>query len=119
MASAAQGARTAAICFSCFVWSFLLFCLFEIFPALVPLACLDNVLGYYVYKANYIPDPKFGFREKPFNRRLIHDFKGTQLSASLQSLSVPPQRGKWSTTQLTLIGTLKEEKSPPDSSPMS
>jgi hypothetical protein len=35
------------------------------------------VLGYYAYKVNYIPDPELVFREKPFNRRVIHNFTGT------------------------------------------
>lgn len=66
--------------FSCLVSSFLLFSLLEIFPSLIPLTHLDNILGYYAYKANYLPDPELGFREKPFNRRVIDDFAGTQYS---------------------------------------
>jgi hypothetical protein len=80
--------------FSCFVSSFLLFCLFEIFPALVPLTHLDNVLGYYAYKANYIPDQELIFREKPFNRRVIHEFTGTQ-SSLRYGIEVQPYSIEW------------------------
>lgn len=80
--------------FSCFVSSFLLFCLFEIVPALVPLTHLDSIFGYYAYKANYIPDPELIFREKPFNRRVIHDFTGTQSSARY-GIEVQPYSIEW------------------------
>ena len=80
--------------FSCWVSSFLLFCLFEFFPALVPLTHLDNVFGYYAYKANYIPDPQLIFREKPFNRRVIHDFTGTQFSPRY-GIEVQPYTIEW------------------------
>lgn len=60
--------------------SFLLFYLLETFPSLVSLTHLDNVSGYYAFKANYISDPELVFREKPFNRRVIHRFTGTGYS---------------------------------------
>jgi hypothetical protein len=68
--------------FSCFVSSFLFFCLFEIFPSMIPLTHLDKILGYYAYKANYIADLELVFREKPFNRRVIDDFMGTPVIGS-------------------------------------
>lgn len=80
--------------FSCFASSFVVFCLFEIFPALVLLTHLDNVLGYYAYKANYIPDPELVFREKPFDRRVIHDFTGTQYSPRY-GIEVQPYSIEW------------------------
>jgi hypothetical protein len=80
--------------FSCFVSLFLLFCLLETFPSLIPLTHLDNVLGYYAYKANYIPDPELVFREKPFNRRVIDDFAGTQYSPRYR-IEVQPYSIEW------------------------
>lgn len=66
--------------FSSFLTSFFFFCLFESFPSLISVTHLDNVLGYYAYKTNYVRDPELVFREKPFNRRVIHDFTGAQYS---------------------------------------
>ena len=74
--------------------TFLLFCVFETFPSLIPLARLDNVLGYYAYKVNYIPDPELVFREKPFNRRVIHNFAGTGFSPHYR-IEVQPYTIEW------------------------
>ena len=79
---------------SCFATTFLLFCLFEAFPALIPLTHLDNVLGYYAYKAHYLSDPDLVFREKPFTRRAIHDFTGTPYS-SRYGIEVQPYSIEW------------------------
>jgi acetyltransferase AlgX (SGNH hydrolase-like protein) len=80
--------------FSFFVSSFLLFCLFETFPSLIPLTHLDDFFGYYAYKTNYIPDPELVFREKPFNRRIIPDFAGTQYSPRY-GIEVQPYTIEW------------------------
>jgi hypothetical protein len=50
--------------------------------------------GYYAYKANYIPDQELIFREKPFNRRVIHDFTGTQ-SSLRYGIEVQPYSIEW------------------------
>jgi hypothetical protein len=74
--------------------TFLLFCLFEKFPSLIPLVRLDRALGYYAYKVNYIPDPELVFREKPFNRRVIHNFSGTGFSPQYR-IEVQPYTIEW------------------------
>jgi hypothetical protein len=80
---------------SFFFSTFLLFFVFETFPSLISLARLDQVLGYYAYKVNYIPDPELVFREKPFNRRVIHNFTGTGF-APFYRLPVQPYTIEWS-----------------------
>ena len=80
--------------FSFLVSSFLLFCLFETFPSLIATAHLDGFFGYYAYKTSYIPDPELVFREKPFNRRIIRDFTGTQYSPRYR-IEVQPLTIEW------------------------
>lgn len=63
---------------SCLVCSFLIFYFLEKFPSLISRTRLDNVFGYYAFKANYVPDSELVFREKPFNRRVIRNFSGTR-----------------------------------------
>jgi acetyltransferase AlgX (SGNH hydrolase-like protein) len=76
------------------VSSFLLFCVFEAFPSLIALTHLDGLIGYYAYQANYIQDPELVFREKPFNRRIIRDFTGTQYSP-VYGIEVEPYTLEW------------------------
>jgi len=80
--------------FSLSACSFLFFCLFERFPALIPVTHLDSFLGYYAYKANYVPDSELAFREKPFNRRIIRDFTGTGYSP-VYGIEVEPYTIEW------------------------
>lgn len=74
--------------------SFLLFVWFETFPVMIKTFHLDAVSGYYAYKVNYLPDPELGFREKPFNRRMIHGFAGTQYSPRY-GIEVAPVSIEW------------------------
>ena len=92
LASNVAGALLFLVSF--FLSTFFLFCVFEIFPSLIPLARLDRVLGYYTYKVNYIPDPELVFREKPFNRRVIHNFTGTGFSPQYR-IEVQPYTIEW------------------------
>jgi hypothetical protein len=80
--------------FSSFLTSVLLFCLLEMFPSLISVTHLDNILGYYAYKAHYIPDPELVFKEKPFNRRIINDFTGAQYSPRY-GVEVQPYTIEW------------------------
>jgi hypothetical protein len=75
--------------------TFVSFFVFETFPSLISLARLDQVLGYYAYKVNYIPDPELIFREKPFNRRVIRNFTGTGF-APFYRIQVQPYTIEWS-----------------------
>ena len=66
----------------------------ENYPALVRVIHLDKVLGYYAYKAYYLPDPDLVFREKPFNRRIIDNFTGAGYSPRY-GIEVQPYRIEW------------------------
>jgi SGNH hydrolase-like domain, acetyltransferase AlgX len=78
--------------------SFLLFCVFEIFPVLVPIFRLNVVSAYYAYKINYLPDAELGFREKPFNREIIRGFAGAAYSP-IYGIDVAPTTIDWSMDQ--------------------
>lgn len=82
------------LAFSCFASSFALFLLVETFPGLISLFRLDSVLGYYAYKTNYLADAELGYRERPFNRRLIRDFTGTGFSSRYR-VEVQPYTIEW------------------------
>jgi hypothetical protein len=75
--------------------SFLLFCLFEAFPALIRPLHLD-IIPYYAYRLTYVPDPVFGFKERPFHRAEIANFRGFGYSP-LYRINVPPHRITWAT----------------------
>jgi hypothetical protein len=88
----AQGSFLFA--FSLLLSSFLFFWFFETFPSLIKPFHLDAVFGYYAYKANYIPDPELGFREKPFNKSITHGFRGNHYS-SRYGIEIPPMTIEW------------------------
>jgi SGNH hydrolase-like domain, acetyltransferase AlgX len=89
-----QPASTLLLGASLVFTSLLLFWLFETFPALIKTFGLHNIFTYYAYTATYLPDPELGFRGKPFNRSVTHDFAGAQYTAVF-AIDVPRMTLEW------------------------
>jgi len=84
--------------FSVFAFSFLLFCLLEVFPSLIVPLRMDRLSTYYLYKVYYIPDPILGWRGKPHTHLRTADFEDAEYSP-VELVGAPPQRINWRNDQ--------------------
>ncbi|MEX0804151.1 MAG: PAS domain S-box protein [Candidatus Binatia bacterium] len=74
--------------------SLALFSALEIAPSLIRPLRLDVVSPYHAYKASYLYDEELAYRERPFNRIRLDDFRGSHYSPSY-NLDVPPRVVDW------------------------
>jgi SGNH hydrolase-like domain, acetyltransferase AlgX len=80
--------------FSEFIFSSLLiFSFFELFPSLIEPFHLDEI-GYYTYKAHYLPDDKLAYRYRPLRSEITNDFRGSHYSP-LYGVEVAPLKYEW------------------------
>ena len=84
--------------FSVFVSSLALFSLVEVFPSLIRPLRLSEVSPYHAYKADYLYDEELGYKERPFNRIKIDNYKGGHYSP-LYGVDVPPEVVEWETDE--------------------
>jgi PAS domain S-box-containing protein len=80
--------------FSSFLLTFTLFSLLEIFPSLIRPFHLAVVSPYHGYKTSYLYDEELAYREKPFNRLQMNNFRGSHYSP-LYGVDVPPRYVEW------------------------
>jgi PAS domain S-box-containing protein len=74
---------------------FVVFLLLDLFPALVKPLHFD-MIPYFNYRLTYVPDPVLGFRETPFRRDQITNFRGFGYSP-VYGIDVQPRRLVWQT----------------------
>jgi PAS domain S-box-containing protein len=72
-----------------------IFLILDLFPALVKPLHFD-MIPYFNYRLTYMPDPIFGFRERPYNEAQITNFRGFAYSP-LYGIDVRPQTLHWRT----------------------
>jgi hypothetical protein len=75
--------------------SVVLFVTLDRFPELVQPLHFD-VIPYFNYRLTYIPDPMLGFRERPYHKAQITNFRGFGFSP-LYGIDVKPQTLRWHT----------------------
>jgi PAS domain S-box-containing protein len=74
-----------------------LFLLLDLFPKLVKPLHFD-MIPYFNYRLTYIPDPVLGFRERPYHKAQITNFRGFGYSP-LYGIDVGPESLRWETDE--------------------
>jgi hypothetical protein len=80
---------------SFFASSLFLFLVLDAFPALIKPLHWD-VVPYFNFRQTYLPDPKFGFRERPYSKGEFSTFRGSAYSP-LYGIDVPVSAIRWQT----------------------
>ena len=75
------------------IGSFVIFLLLDQFPVLVKPLRWD-IIPYFNSRLTYVPDAVFGFREKPYNKSEITNFRGSAYSP-LYGIDVPMTTLRW------------------------
>lgn len=76
--------------------SFLLFSTFEIIPSLAKSLHLSTI-NYYAFKSTYVLDETLVYREKPFRKEIIRNYRIGEPSASLNGAPAPFRTMEWIT----------------------
>jgi PAS domain-containing protein len=74
-----------------------LFLILDLFPALVKPLHFD-MIPYFNYRLTYMPDPVLGFRERPYHKDQIRNFRGYGYSP-LYGINVAPETVRWQTDE--------------------
>jgi PAS domain S-box-containing protein len=87
---------TLLAAFSALTFSFLLFGVLEIFPPLIRMLHVDALSPYFAIRASFVYDDQLVFREKPFNRGFVGQFRGANYSP-VYGIEVSPSTVDWET----------------------